>query len=264
MKKIEQLEKKIEGNLKTISTLHLGSKLEIVDHLHATHFKGFPLTSIESYDFDDIKFKMPKEGYTRPQDICSIRLSKSDYTNNKFDKMGLSYYSTTEVSDWEIQRLILIGKIAQVVQDEKESIFNAIKTIPAKNNKLISKLRKQIWALESEISSIKAEERRVNRKNALVLLFKEGIEFNVGGGLKGCAIRNDHYVRNIKKIKFLRWTNENKLSLSVEITTTYPSVFKDKDNGIDDSIEVYNKVRLFNLDHFINLKALQIEENVEK
>ena len=83
-------------------------------------------------------------------------------------------------------------------------------------------------------------------------------------GLKGCAIRNDHYVRNIKKIKFLRWTNENQLSLSVEITTAYPSVFKDKDNGISDSIEVYNKVRLFNLDHFINLKALQIEENVEK
>ena len=27
---------------------------------------------------------------------------------------------------------------------------------------------------------------------------------------------------------------------------------------------MYNKVRLFNLDHFINLKALQIEENVEK
>ena len=154
MKKVQKLEKEIEGLREKISTLHLGSKFEIEDHLQATYFKGLPLTSVGSYDFDEINFKIPKENHKYPQDICSVRLSKSNYTYNNFDKIGLSYYSTTEVSDWEINRLVLIGKIAQVVKDEKKSILSSIKTIPSKNNKLISKLRKEIWDLECEIDSI--------------------------------------------------------------------------------------------------------------
>ena len=262
MKKVQKLEKEIEGLREEIQTLHLESRLEIEDHLQATYFKGLPLTSVGSYDFDEINFKIPKENHKYPQDICSVRLSKSNYTYNNFDKIGLSYYSTTEVSDWEINRLVLIGKIAQVVKDEKKSILSSIKTIPSKNNKLISKLRKEIWDLEREIDSIKKEKYRLDRKNSLNLLFSEGIEFNEDERLKGCAVRNDHFVRNIKKIQFISWTNENKLSLNVEITTSYPSVFKDKDNGIDDRTEVYNKVRLSNVDHFINLKVDQLEKEL--
>tara|TARA_R100000789_G_scaffold94276_1_gene94002 strand:- start:139 stop:927 length:789 start_codon:yes stop_codon:yes gene_type:complete len=261
MKKVKKLEKKIEGLREEIQTLHLESRLEIEDHFQATYFKGLPLTRVSSYDFDEINFKIPKENHKYPQDICSIRLSKSDYEYNNFDKIGLNYYSTSEVSDWEINRLVLIGKIAQVVKDEKKSILSSIKTIPSKNNKLISKLRSKIWDLEREIKEIKIEKNRVNRKNSLDLLFKEGIEFETGH-LNHCAIRNDHFVRNIKKIQFISWTNENKLSLNVEITTSYPSVFKDKDNGIDDRTEVYNKVRLFNLDHFIGCKTQQLEKEL--
>ena len=262
MKKVKKLEKEIEGLREEITTLHTESRLEIEDHFQATYFKGLPLTRVSSYDFDEINFKIPKENHKYPQDICSIRLSKSNYEYNNFDKIGLNYYSTSEVSDWEINRLVLIGKIAQVVKDEKKSILSSIKTIPSKNNKLISKLRSKIWGLENEIESIKKEKYRLDRKNSLNLLFSEGIEFDDDERSKGCAVRNDHYVRNVKKIKFLNWTNDNKKSLSVEITTSYPSVFKDKDNGIDDRTEVYNKVRLFNLDHFINCKTQQLEKEL--
>ena len=68
-------------------------------------------------------FKIPKENHKYPQEICSVRFSKSNYTYNNFDKIGLNYYSTTEVCDWEINRLVLIGKIAQVVKDEKKINF---------------------------------------------------------------------------------------------------------------------------------------------
>ena len=261
MKKVKKLEKEIEGLREEITTLHTESRLEIEDHLQATYFKGLPLTRVSNSDFEDFTFELRKEGYNHPQEICRVRLSKSDYRKN-LDQIGLSYYSTTEVSDWEINRLVIIGKVAQVVKDNKESILNSVKTIPSKNLKKISNLRSQIWGLENEIDSIKKEKYRLDRKNSLNLLFSEGIEFDDDERSKGCAVRNDHYVRNVKKIKFLNWTNDNKKSLSVEITTSYPSVFKDKDNGIDDRTEVYNKVRLFNLDHFINCKTQQLEKEL--
>ena len=258
MKKVKKLEKKIEGLRGEIQTLHLESRLEIEDHFQATYFKGLPLTRVSSYDFEEIKFELPKANHKYPQDICSVRLSKSNYTYNNFDKIGLNYYSTSEVSDWEINRLVIIGKVAQVVKYFKESILNSVKTIPSKNNKLISKLRKKIWDLEIEIKEIKTEKNRVNRKNSLDLLFSEGIEFETGH-LNHCAIRNDHFVRNIKKIQFISWTNENKLSLNVEITTSYPD-WGSKE--VIERTEVYNKVRLFNLDHFIGCKTQQLEKEL--
>ena len=60
MKKVKKLEKKIEGLREEIQTLHLESRLEIEDHFQATYFKGLPLTRVSSYDFDEIKFELPK------------------------------------------------------------------------------------------------------------------------------------------------------------------------------------------------------------
>ena len=263
MKKIEKLEKKILNYDEKIGKLQLESKIELADHFQTTYFKGLPLTSFRGHDCDTIEFKIPKKNHNYPQDICSVRLSSSNYyTSGDFNRIGLSYYATSEVSDWEINRLVLIGKIAQVVKDEKESILDSVKTITSKNNKSISKLRKEIWDSEKEIKEIKTEELRVNRINSLDSLFKEGMEFS-DDDLRRCYVRNNFQIRCISKIKFLRWTNDDKLSLSVEITTSYPNWGFDE-NGKEKTgkiinTEVYNKVRLFNVDCFLNEK---IKDNI--
>ena len=88
---------------------------------------------------------------------------------------------------------------------------------------------------------------------------KEDIEDN---NLKNCSTRNDQYVRNVKKIQFLNWTNDNKLSLDVEITTSCPNWGYSDKRGRVVNTEVYNKVRLFNLDHFIGCKTQQLEKEL--
>jgi len=258
-KKIEKLELENSKLEDKISKLRQETRTEVSSFIKKHYF---PFVNRIEFDHGDYFRLYNKER----NEICTLSLRGDTYSDPKPTHIVLGYYSSQTKSDnrIELDRLVSLGTVSNIISIVSNEIIEDTRTLSMKNSNSIKKLRKQSWELEKEIAQLEKEDRENKRIESLDKLFKEGIEFNVGGGLKGCAIRNDHYVRNIKKIKFLRWTNENQLSLSVEITTAYPSVFKDKDNGIDDSIEVYNKVRLFNLDHFINLKALQIEENVEK
>jgi len=260
---MEKLEKQIQELRNQESFLHKETKMEIEDYFQTGYFQNLPLTRVSGYDFEDFTFERRKEGYDHPQEVCRLRFKRSHWDKKDYDDIAIDYYSSGTTDEWEVTRLVTIGKIAEKIFLCKNAMLKDFNKIPVENNKKRSKLRSKIFQLEREIDQIKKEKSEIDKMTSLHMLFSEGIEFD-DERLKSCAVRNDHYVRNVKKIKFLRWTNDNKKSLNVEITTSYPSVFKDKDNGIDDRTEVYNKVRLFNVNHFINLKTKQLSEELVK
>ena len=56
----------------------------------------------------------------------------------------------------------------------------------------------------------------------------------------------------VKNIKFLSWTNDNKKSLTIELTYEQMKWNKDGNHTFEDRTDVYNKVRLDNLNYIIN------------
>lgn len=64
---------------------------------------------------------------TRPdglkEDFCTIDFML-DYKTDKFSKIELGYYSTTESSDFELTRLVNIGKIASVIKSHQSEMLS--------------------------------------------------------------------------------------------------------------------------------------------
>ena len=79
------------------------------------YFVGLPFTNIGGYDQDSFHFSLNNGEYDK--EICKLDLRKNDWKSNKFDDLRISYYSTSESSEFELNRLITIGKIAELVKN---------------------------------------------------------------------------------------------------------------------------------------------------
>jgi len=271
--KISEIKAKLETQQKALSELEKDQLEATNKELKEVYFKDLPFEGASGYsDCSYIYFKEKRPDDKYLTEICSITIRKSDYQLKSPDQIGLSYYSTTEVSDFEINRLITLGKIAQVVKDHGDAILETIKEVAQPYKNTINPLRKAIWKAESNIDSLKNEINDVIHYKATRKLFKEGAEFEDG---RECIyVRNDYRVCSIKKVKFLDWTNDNRKSLTVELTCKTQTYDVDKQTYVagEDRVEIHSKVRTFNISHIIEkvkeelrneLVADKVEEALE-
>ena len=277
VEKIESIREKLKTQQRAMSELEKGKLEAINKELKEVYFKDLPFEGASGYsDYSHIYFKLKRPGDKYLTEICSITIRKSDYQLKRPDQIGLSYYSTTDVSDFEINRLIILGKIAQVVKDHGDAILETIEEIVQPYKNIMNPLRKAMWKAESNIGSLQNEINDVIHYKATRKLFKEGFEFEDG---RECIyVRNDYRVCSIKKVKFLDWTNDNRKSLTVELTRKVQTYGLDEKTGLykyfdeEDRVEIHSKVRTFNISHIIEkvkeelrneLVADKVEEALE-
>jgi hypothetical protein len=256
--KISEIKAKLETQQKALRELEKGQTDAINKELNETYFKDIPsFEGADGYsDYSNISFKAkrPDDSYLR--EICNITIRKSHYQLKSCDQLGLSYYSTSDISDFEINRLITIGKVAQIVKDHGDGILKTIKEVSQPYKNTINPLRKVMWSAESEISSLENEIKAILKSKAICKLFDEGYEIPMDGrsGLERIYVKHDYIVSQIKKIKFLGWTNDNRKSLTVELTCKVMDYDTEKRTYVDgeDRVEIHSKVKTSNVQHIIN------------
>ena len=266
--KISEIKAKLETQQKALRELEKGQIDAIDKELKKTYFKDIPsFEGADGYsDYSNISFKAkrPDDSYLR--EICNITIRKSHYQLKSCDQLGISYYSTSDISDFEINRLITIGKVAQVVKDYGSDILETIKEISQPYRNTINPLRKEMWSAESEISSLKKEINDILKFKATFKLFKEGYEIPMDGksGLENVYVRSDYRVSQIKKVRFRDWTNDNRKSLTVELTCKVMDYDTEKRTYVDgeDRVEVHSKVRVSNVSHIINKVREKLREEL--
>ena len=123
-----------------------------------------------------------------------------------------------------------------------------------------------MWSAESEISSLKKEINDILKFKATFKLFKEGYEIPMDGksGLENVYVRSDYRVSQIKKVRFRDWTNDNRKSLTVELTCKVMDYDTEKRTYVDgeDRVEVHSKVRVSNVSHIINKVREELREEL--
>ena len=266
--KISEIKAKLETQQKALRELEKGQIDAIDKELKKTYFKDIPsFEGADGYsDYSNISFKAkrPDDSYLR--EICNITIRKSHYQLKSCDQLGISYYSTSDISDFEINRLITIGKVAQVVKDYGSDILETIKEISQPYINTISPLRKSMWSAESEISSLENEIKAILKSKAIYKLFKEGYEIPMDGrsGIERIYVRSDYIVSQIKKVRFRDWTNDNRKSLTVELTCKVMDYDTEKRTYVDgeDRVEVHSKVRVSNVSHIINKVREELREEL--
>ena len=240
--KIEKLELKNSKLEDQIDELREETRTEVSSFIKKHYF---PFVNGIEFDGDTYFRLYDKER----NEICSLSLRKNSWEDKTPNHIVIGYYSTQVKSDnhIELDRLVTLGIVSQVIQTRSNEIIEDTRTLSMKNNNLRKKLLKQSWNIEKEISQLEKEDRDIKRLESLNKLFK-GVNIKK----QSIHVRHDYRISEVKNIKFLSWTNDNKKSLTIELTYEQMKWNQDGNHTFEDRTDVYNKVRLDNLNYIIN------------
>jgi hypothetical protein len=225
--KIQELELKLE-NLKLEEKKNLSIYREFQDK-KSQAFTKFIKNYFEDImeEGDEISTSTETFSYTRPKgennsnsEIFSIRFEK-DWSTDNITNIALSAYSTNDNSDFQLLRLVTIGKAANIILKQKTNIlygYNVLKESFKAETKDINKTESSIYYeisnIDKEIESIKFN------ANWDLLTSEEGLVFNspnikdlpvldlIGGG----------YIDKIKSLKILSYSTSKR---TVELEAEY-------------------------------------------
>jgi len=163
-----------------------------------------------------VYFRMAHPDYSYKKELFNIYLRENwnfDEKKQSFNGVDLSYYTTSTKGDdiWELKRLQLLGKLAEVVEDSSFSILYAVNNIvlPFKEEydsvyTQMNLVGKAIRELDEKISAFKKSQITFD-------LMNEGIKFD-----KGVNIQMKHnYTPHISSIKLIDVSKSGKKGTAV-------------------------------------------------
>jgi hypothetical protein len=159
-----------------------------------------------------VYFKMAHPEYSYKKELFNVYLRENwnfDGESKKaFNAVDLSYYTTSTkgVDSWELNRLRLLGKVAEIIHDHQERILlrvnNAVLPFKEEFDRVYNQMNlinQAIRELDSKIIAIKKEEIEFNLKN-------EGVTFDVGVNIQ----LKHNYTPYIKFIKLINISKSGK------------------------------------------------------
>ena len=130
-----------------------------------------------------IYFKKMNEEGSYEKELFSIYLRETYFSREKREEMfrgcELSYYTTSTNSDWELERLTNLGRVAQVLKDSKDEIITLANELAKIYDAEVEmeKFYERESLTEKQISEIRSEIIEIQKVESKTKLFNEGIEF---------------------------------------------------------------------------------------
>jgi hypothetical protein len=189
------------------------------------------------------------------KEIIGVSFTSSNWRRDEPDQIETSFYSTSDNGEFELKRMITLGRIAMVILDFKDDIIAGHTQIldnykPSRVElfKTINKNDMCIDECEKEISDIREQEIRSMLNNGV-------IEFDV----KEPSSRNPRlevrYNWDIRDIKDLEILSKTPSGLSAKIKVTRISnVWKEdaiNETEIREYKDTFEKVRMSNVENFV-------------
>jgi hypothetical protein len=165
-----------------------------------------------------IYFKKMNEEGSYEKELFSIYLRENYFSKEKREEMfrgcELSYYTTSTNSDFELERLENLGRVATFVRKDKQGILDKANELAKiydaelameKFYERESEVEKQIRVFRDEISTLKREESKK------ALFSEEGLSFE-----KGISVRMKfNYEPRVSKIKLIDVSKSGKKATAV-------------------------------------------------
>ena len=189
------------------------------------------------------------------KEIIGVSFTSSNWRRDEPDQIETSFYSTSDNGEFELKRMITLGRIAMVILDFKDDIIAGHTQIldnykPSRVElfKTINKNDMCIDECEKEIADIREQEVRN--------ILNEGvIEFNItepSSRNPRLEVRYNWDIRDIKNLKILSRTPSG-LSAKIEVTRL-SNVWKEdaiNETEIREYKDTFEKVRMSNIENFV-------------
>jgi hypothetical protein len=223
--KVSILEKKIEVLLEQkqkISSERYACRVRFEKALTRCFEKYFREIVLEDVKVEctqtGIYFKKMNEEGTYEKELFSIYLRENYFSREGREQMyrgcELSYYTTSTNSDFELERLENLGRVANLLRNFKDEIVNKANELAViyeaevsmeKFFERESEVEKQIKAFRDEISTLKKEESKK------ALFSEEGLSFE-----KEAYIRlKFNYTARVNKLKLIDVSKSGKKATAV-------------------------------------------------
>lgn len=278
MTKIEIIKKVIEAKQKEV--LELDTKRREVEQAANDEFTkmfkkyfGECLTRTELSTLEDkievdenrCYFKRFDTEANYYKELISIRIAYKNWKEQEGDSIETSFYSTSDNSEFELNRMIMIGNIAQIILDFQDDIIAEFNSIKDNFKGEVSELNQKVWDLEKRIRDMKSEVSSIEDRDLMKKVEKEGIEFEVDESklyrLPGLDIRWDWIVEQIKKIKVTDKTKSGK-SANVELTCLYKTWDSVKQEYVlEENSRTYENVRMYKIENLVTYNKEIIVKN---
>ncbi len=178
-------------------------------------FTDFPSDVSVEVQRGSVYFKMdhPEASYKKELFSLYLREDWSQDDNISFKGIDVSYYSTSTkgIDSWELRRLQMLGKLAEIVEDQQGIIVDAANAASS----LFKAEYKEVYAQMNEIGKeLRAVEEliRVIEKEKIILDLKnDGVEFDVARHIQ----LKFNYTPNVKLIKLIDFSKSGKKATAV-------------------------------------------------
>ena len=211
----------------------------------------------------NIYFKRPQEGYNYNKEILSLYFRSSDWETQHASQIQTSFYSTSDNSEFELKRMVLLGKVGQIILDFGGGILAAYNQVIDDTKDAIEEVSKKIWDVEKQVREVEKQIREIEKQNLLDKVSNEGVEFEVKEGkdhrsLPNIELRHNHVLHYVKGLKIVGKTASGK-SADIELKTIN-NIWDPETQSYElgERVDVYNKVRMDNIERFLQYYSERI------
>ena len=124
---------------------------------------------------------------------------REDWETKEFTELNTSVYSSSEDSQWELERLTTVGAVAKVLLDHYDDILAALNTIKLEWSERYNNAFTNLKKADSMIHHWNNEKNKIYLDHAEELLMSEGLTFP--GKLGSFELRWDQNINSIRNIK---------------------------------------------------------------
>ena len=193
------------------------------------------------------------------KDILTLYFKSKDWRSSEISEIDTSFYSTSDNSLFELQRMILLGKVGEILIDHSDDII-------AGHNKIVSDYAGILREADMAVNELNKGLRDFEKE--IVIIENEIIQKKIDTGcvefkmrddnprtLPNLDIRWDWDLNNIQKIEILSKTASG-LSANIKVKRCFKQYdYDNEDKGVTKLIyqeDTFDKVRMSKINHMIS------------
>ena len=193
------------------------------------------------------------------KEILTLYFKSKDWRSSEISEIDTSFYSTSDNSLFELQRMLLIGKVGEILIDHSDDIIAGHNKITSDYAGTLRKAEMAVQELELVLRAFGKEIEDIENKVIQDKIDTGCVEFKMRDDnprtLPNLDIRWDWDLNNIQKIEILSKTASG-LSANIKVKRCFKQYdYDNEDEGVTKLIyqeDTFDKVRMSKINHMIS------------
>ena len=192
-------------------------------------------------------------------EILRFNFRNSFYVDSPFDKIETGFYSTSDSSEFELERMITIGKVGSVLLNRGDELCRLFNEVADSYKATLTAVENEFSSANENLREILKEEAKLRKEALMTKLEIEGIEFGFSEENRrkntSFEIKFNWIVNNVTKVKLLSTSSSGK-SARLEITRM---TWDQDSNRVESTFE--ETVRMDKLEYFLSQNKASMINN---